>query len=414
MPSSDDPTGVAPGEGGEGTTSAEPPRPDTDPVRWLLDVSHGMPPTDLDRVVGEALEGVGAIASCVFLVDHDQRTLHALPSGSGERDSVEIEGTTAGRAFIWERTVTVPEGDGARCWMPLIDGTARLGVLSVDLPQPEVDPGTVQTIEHVASLAAELIIAKGQYTDTYEVVRRHRPMTLAAELQRSNLAPTALVTSEVAVAGLLLPAYEVAGDSFDYALGTECLDVAVIDSVGHDLNSSVVSHIVHGCLRNCRRNGLDLAAAYAEADAAVRGTFPEITFATAAFGRLEVATGRFAWISAGHPPPLLIRDGRVVGEVPTEPVVPIGLGGSDPPINEVTLGPGDAVLLYTDGVTEGGVRGGERFGLDRLVDLLGRALLDEVPPAEILRRLVVAVFEHSSYELHDDTTVVLVQRRGGG
>ena len=95
------------------------------------------------------------------------------------------------------------------------------------------------------------------------------------------------------------------------------------------------------------------------------------------------------------------------------PALPIGLRGGTPPVNEVVLERGDALLFYTDGVTEGGARGGERFGVDRLVDLLGRTLLSGMPPAELLRRLVAAVLEHTAYELHDDTTLLLLQRRAG-
>ena len=78
-------------------------------------------------------------------------------------------------------------------------------------------------------------------------------------------------------------------------------------------------------------------------------------------------------------------------------------------VNHVDLEPGDSLVVYTDGVTEGGVRGGERFGLDRLVDLLGRVMVEGLPPAELVRRLVSAVLEHTAHELQDDTTVVLVQ-----
>ena len=113
------------------------------------------------------------------------------------------------------------------------------------------------------------------------------------------------------------------------------------------------------------------------------------------------------------PPPLLVRSGRVVGEAAAMPALPIGLAGGTPPVNEVVLERGDALLFYTDGVTEGRVRGGERFGLDRLVDLLGRTLLSGMPPAELLRRLVAAVLDYTAYELHDDTTLLLVQRRDG-
>ena len=166
----------------------------------------------------------------------------------------------------------------------------------------------------VASLAAELLISKGQYTDVIELSRRHRPMTLAAELQRSNLPPVALVTDQVAVAGVLQPAYDVAGDSFDYALNPDGLHVAILDSVGHDLDSSLISHLVQGSLRNSRRLGLGLVETYAAADEALAQRYEDQRFATAAFGRLEPDTGRFCWISAGHPAPLVLRGGAVAGE----------------------------------------------------------------------------------------------------
>jgi serine phosphatase RsbU (regulator of sigma subunit) len=324
---------------------------------------------------------------------------------------MDVAGTTAGRAFAWERTHTETMANGAvHVWAPLIDGTARLGVVRVDLAGP-VDDGTLGTIERIAALTAELLVAKGQYTDTFELVRRNRPMSLAAELQRSNLPPVALVTDEVAVAGLLQPAYDVAGDSFDYALDPDELYVAILDSVGHDLDSSLISHLVQGSLRNSRRRGLDLVEAYAVADDALAGLYPDQRFATAAFGTLELDTGRFRWISAGHPAPLVIRDGAVEGEARAVPTVPIGLRHGGPPqINEVVLAPGDALVLYTDGVTESGARGGERFGLERFVEVLDGVLLEGLPPAEVLRRLIMALLEHTAYELHDDAGVVLVQR----
>ncbi len=382
----------------------------SEPLAWLLDVSHSLPPAELGPAVDEAVGRIGARSSCMFLADHDQMTLHPLASRRDDERSFPVDGTVGGRAFMHETSVTVPNGDGVRMWVPLINGTARLGVLSVEFDdRSAVDD---QTVERLAALAADLVITKGQYTDVIELVRRHRPMSLEAELQRRGLPPVAIVTPTVAIAGMLLPAYEVAGDSFDYGLNRDTVDVAIIDSVGHELRSSLISDLVSGSLRNSRRNGIDLPEAYAAADAAVALVFPDVRFATAAFGRLDLGTGRFRWISAGHPPPVLVRGGKVAGEAETDPVLPIGLGGVDPPVNEVFLQAGDMLLLYTDGAVEGGLRGAERFGLDRLLDLLGQSLLDRLPLAEILRRLVSAVFEHSAYELQDDTTLVLVEYRG--
>jgi serine phosphatase RsbU (regulator of sigma subunit) len=360
------------------------------------------------------LARVGAVSSCLFLADHGQVWLQPLGPPTASSSSFRVDRTVAGRAFALETTSVVPTDSGVRMWVPVVDGTARLGVLAVDLTADDAcDAQTRRSVEQVASLAAQLVVTKSAYTDAVELTRRNRQMSLAAELQRATVPPMTLATPRAMVAGILEPAYEVAGDSFDYALNTDVLHVAIIDSVGHDIESSLISHLVHGSLRNSRRNGRDLPEAYLQANEALTTVFRELTFATAAFGQLDLSSGRFSWVSAGHPPPLVVRSGKVVHEADTVPALPIGLSGTDPAVNQLVLDPGDMLLLYTDGVVEGGARGTERFGLDRLTDLLSRTLLAQLPPTETLRRLVRAVLDHGAHELHDDLTMVLVEYRAG-
>ena len=76
------------------------------------------------------------------------------------------------------------------------------------------------------------------------------------------------------------------------------------------------------------------------------------------------------------------------------------------------LEPGDAVLLYTDGVIEARTPQGEFFGLERLTDLLEREAASGQPAEELLRRLVQTVLEHQAAELRDDATLLLVQWTG--
>ena len=385
-----------------------------DSLAWLLTTAHHLPPADLAGAVSEALARVGAVSSYLFLADHQQAWLQLFGPSAGASSPLRVDGTVAGRAFTLEMTCMIATDSGVRMWVPVVDGTARLGVLAVDLSADDArDAQTQRSVEHVASLAAQLVMTKSEYTDTVELVRRNRKMSLAAELQRTTLPPMALATPRVMVAGILEPAYEVAGDSFDYALNPDVLHVAIIDSVGHDIESSVISHLVNGSLRNSRRNGLDLPGAYVRANEALTTVFRELTFATAAFGQLDLGSGRFSWVSAGHPPPLVIRGGKVIHEADSTPALPIGLSGADPAVNRLTLDPGDMLLLYTDGVVEGGRRGTERFGLDRLTDLLSRNLLADLPAAETLRRVVRAVLEHAAHELHDDLTMVLIEYRAG-
>jgi serine phosphatase RsbU (regulator of sigma subunit) len=384
----------------------------SDSLAWLLEEAQRLPPAELAGAVAEALARIDVVSSGLFLADHDQLSLHPFGRSAEEPTSFRVDGTIAGRAFALEMTCTVPIDGGVRVWVPVVDGSARLGVMAVDLTEEDAhDPQTLRSVERVATLAAQLVVTKGEYSDVMELTQRNRRMSLAAELQRGTLPPLALATPRVVVAGILEPAYEVAGDTFDYAVNTDALHVAIIDSVGHDVESSVISHLVHGSLRNSRRNGVDLPEAYTRANEAVTTVFREITFATAAFGHLDLGSGRFRWVSAGHPPPLVVRGRKVVHAADTVPVLPIGLSGMDPTVNELVLEPSDMLLLYTDGVVEGGARGAERFGLDRLADLLSRNLLAELPPAETLRRLVRAVLEHSTHQLRDDLAMVLIEYR---
>jgi sigma-B regulation protein RsbU (phosphoserine phosphatase) len=81
-------------------------------------------------------------------------------------------------------------------------------------------------------------------------------------------------------------------------------------------------------------------------------------FATAVLAELDTDTGRLEWVSAGHPEPLLLRDGRLIKSLSIESALPLGLGhlNAKPPatfaVGTQQLQPGDRVLFYTDGVIE--------------------------------------------------------------
>jgi serine phosphatase RsbU (regulator of sigma subunit) len=108
---------------------------------------------------------------------------------------------------------------------------------------------------------------------------------------------------------------------------------------------------------------------------------------------------------------MLVRHGRVVGELDGRPMGPWGTGIGTCEIYQVGLEPGDSVLLYTDGITDH--RGGrEGFGTDRLIDLVDRYAFDEVPISLIVRHLIRAVLHHYSGELRDDATVLMLHWYG--
>jgi serine phosphatase RsbU (regulator of sigma subunit) len=377
---------------------------------WVLDASHELPPDDVPRLLTTAAGRLGASDARMYLADVDQRQLFPLSRpGSDEADGLDIDSTLAGRAFQTSQP-TGTEGDGYT-WVPIRDGTERLGVLRLRFAH--FDEVAATTARRLASLAADLVVVKSHYGDLFQQVRRRRPLGLAAELQWQLLPPLTFTTARISVAGILEPAYDVAGDAFDYAFDADVLSAAVFDAVGHDLASSVLTSVAVGAYRHARRRELDLAPTAAEIDDVLRAQFPEFSFVTAALTQIDVSTGAVRWLNAGHPRPLLLRDGRVVRTLAGAPRPPLGIPRADPEIGTEQLEPGDALLLFTDGMVEARSPEGQAFGFDRFADFFGRAAASELGPAETMRRLVHAVVDHHGGRLQDDATCVLVEWHQG-
>jgi serine phosphatase RsbU (regulator of sigma subunit) len=165
--------------------------------------------------------------------------------------------------------------------------------------------------------------------------------------------------------------------------------------------------------RNSRRQRLKLAETAAAVDEAIRVRFGPERFVTAVLAELDLASGRFRWIRAGHPAPLLLRGSKVVKTLWGDGGLPLGLGSAGGETEE-SLEPGDQVVFFTDGVTEARSPDGTFFGTDRLADLVSRASAGGQPPPETLRRLMHSILDHQGGDLQDDATAVLVEWAGQG
>ena len=132
-------------------------------------------------------------------------------------------------------------------------------------------------------------------------------------------------------------------------------------------------------------------------------------FATFFLARLDDASGRLAFTNAGHNPPLLFR--AAGGRTRLErggPVVGI-LEAASYEEDEVTLAPGDWLVLYTDGITEARDGRGDLFGEERLCALVESARAD-LPSQELSRRILEAVRRHAGdRDPADDMTLLTLR-----
>jgi hypothetical protein len=145
-------------------------------------------------------------------------------------------------------------------------------------------------------------------------------------------------TPVVDLAGVLEPAYEVGGDSFDYAFNGHVLHVAVPDAMGHGVEAATTATVISAAYRHGRLAELPLPELYSAMDRTLATSFPG-RFATAQLGRLDTGTGVLSWVNAGHPPALWVRGSRVIGEL-TGPVSrPVGFGAGTPVVQTTQPAP---------------------------------------------------------------------------
>ncbi len=155
-------------------------------------------------------------------------------------------------------------------------------------------------------------------------------MQLAAEMRYSTLPPLTMQAPNVSVAGILEPAYEIAGDTFDYALNGRVAHFAIFDAVGHGLGAARLANLTLGTYRNRRRGGDDLLQTAAAIDETLLSQFGQSWFVTTLLAQLDLDTGELRWVNAGHVRPLLLRNGRVISELESIPAPPLGLGRTPP------------------------------------------------------------------------------------
>ena len=396
----------------------------------LLAEAHIAAAHQLPSLARRHVAAFGGTDALIYLADLQQTTLIPFlgpdgPSLDAQLDPLSIDATLAGRAYQHIEVLVQRNTTGAStAWLPLLDGTERLGVLGVSIDDDDaaslLTSAVGARLRRLASVLGELVMTKTLYGDTIVRLRRLAQMGLAAEMQWSLLPPLTFACPQVAIAAALEPAYEVAGDSVDYAIDADKARFAVLDGMGHGLRSAQSAVLAVAAYRHARRAGRSLQATCVEIDDALRDAFGGSMLTTAMLAELETSTGILQWVSAGHPEPLLLRDGRLVKTLHASPRPPLGIdlrttaASPIPALGTEHLQPGDCVLLYTDGVTEARSPAGEFFGEQRLVDMIVRHMAAGLPAPETLRRVVRALLEHQQGRLTDDASLVLVSWLGSG
>ncbi|MEU1586911.1 PP2C family protein-serine/threonine phosphatase [Micromonospora sp. NPDC005710] len=385
----------------------------------MLDAAENASPVEaVEAVTREVGTALGARSVAFLIADLSGRALvrmsHVPLQGveEGRREDDELatvmpfDGGPTEQALRTQAVQVVAQRDGWMVWAPVTDRGEAIGLLEMLLPD-EPDAGDLEEIGRTAHVLAFVVIANRRHTDLFEWGARTTPFTLSGEIQR-RLLPASFTceASAFTLSGWLEPAASVGGDTFDYSLARDTLHFSVTDAMGHGVASALTATLGVGSLRNSRRRGVDLVeqAQSANADVAAHSAVPG-SFATAVLGRLDLRNGVCALLNAGHVPPMLVRDGDTRA-VTLPGNFPLGMFAEAAfQAGEVTLRPGDRLVMVTDGVRE---RNAATLDLPTMLRSIAG-----LHPREAVRALADAVLKVSGPTLADDATLFIVDWHGG-
>jgi phosphoserine phosphatase RsbU/P len=331
------------------------------------------------RTIFYQVTGAAVIAGLLVIVTRSVR------SGSIDRDFIVIRrGLLVFAAFaVWENLQS-----------------------SLGLGLPNIEPiGFVALLVALGYVAARQTLLRdqklGEIQKELEVAKRIQLSILPAEFPDSE---------NFRVAARYVPMSSVAGDFYDFIVANgEQAGLLIADVSGHGVPAALIASMVKMAATAQRENAANPAELLSGMNAALCGN-TQNQFVTAAYVHMDAASCEIRYSAAGHPPMLLLRDGKVM-EVEENGLMLAAFDFATYTTAALRLERGDRILLYTDGILEAASASGEFFGQESLGALLRDTARNEARDAA--DRIISAV-QKWAVSQDDDLTVLVCDFVGNG
>ena len=209
------------------------------------------------------------------------------------------------------------------------------------------------------------------------------------------------------------PAKEVGGDFYDFFMVDERhLAVVMADVSGKGVPAALFMVIGKTLIKDHTLPDTDLGTVFAEVNNILCESNSEGLFITAFEGVLDLMTGEFRFVNAGHEPPFICPAGGRFSPYKIKPgFVLAGMEDIRYRSGVLTLSPGDKIFQYTDGVTEATDTGNGLYGMERLEEALNRVA--DRTPEEILPAIKADIdaFVGDAAQFDDITMLCLAYKK---
>jgi serine phosphatase RsbU (regulator of sigma subunit) len=267
------------------------------------------------------------------------------------------------------------------------------------------------TAQALAEQIASALLRVQAHEQAMAVQRAEQELEIAAEVQANLLPNTAPLAEGWTFSGHLQSARAASGDFFDFiGLGDQRLGLVIADVADKGMGAAMVMALSRTLIRTFAFEHPDRPdLALASANRRMCDDLRADTFVTAFFGVLDLRSGELAYCNAGHSRPLLIDRAECVRRLESSGMALGILPQIDLALRRATIAPGEALLAYTDGLTDTQNAEREFYGDARLIETV-RPLAGQ--PAAAVRGAVTSALTAFSggVDPFDDVTLVVVSR----
>ena len=294
---------------------------------------------------------------------------------------------------------------------PLTIGSSVVGVLYVDylFTQRTISEQDVRLVAQIARFAAIKLETTRLREDAIQKRIMDEELKTASSIQQGLLPPAPTGVPGYTFAGASRPCRTVSGDYYDFVVRPDGKVYFVIADVsGKGVTAGLMMAGLQASFRIFCKSNPRPAELVSQLNIALKENLPQSKFVTLFLGRLDTSTGLIEYANAGHTPPLWIRGDSVQELEETDLVLGV-VTRADYRNRTLQLEPGDALVLFTDGVTEAENLDGDDLGSQRLVGRLGK--LHGTSATAITTVIEGEVLAHiGDATVADDVTLVVVSR----